>query len=147
VSEAEEAKRTRFSIIKLPNTQRFACGRKDIKAAFSQGDIGWVSVGVIKTLKLGTRHFPKPKFQGPVVADLSVGRSEDSKPILCLFPVRIDQYPDAAAEEFRSTILPKMKEWLRLQLTKPDTSRAGNADYFVVEWTGGRHRLHYIRWR
>jgi hypothetical protein len=142
----ETTKKTRFSVIKLPKTQRFACTKRDIQTVFRHGEIGWVSIGVIKSLDLGTRHSPRPKFAGPLVADLSVSYS-DGEPILCLFPVRIDQYPDEAVEEFKSKILPKMKEWLDHKLAQPETSVVGNAEYFVAEWIGNQHRCHQFRWR
>lgn len=147
LDRAETIKRTRFSVIRLPKTQRFACSKKDIQTVFSNQEIGWVSVGVIKSLKLAPRYFPRPNFVGPVVADLSVSRGNDSGPILCLFPVRIDQYPEEAAQEFKSVILPRMKEWLDNEIAKPETSRFGHSELFVAEWTGSQHRCHQLRWR
>ena len=147
LERTETTRKTRYSVIKLPKTQRFVCNRKDIQTVFANDDIGWVSIGILKSLDLNSRYSRRPNFVGPIVAALSVGHRSDSEPILCLFPVRIDQYPQKAADEFKSRILLKMKEWLDRELTKPATSALGNAEYFVVEWTGGKHRCHQLRWR
>jgi hypothetical protein len=71
----------------------------------------------------------------------------DNEPILCLFPVRVDQYPQSAAGEFKSEILPKMKEWLDRELTRSETAVVGLDECFAVEWTGDQHRCHQFRWR
>jgi hypothetical protein len=143
----ETIRKTRFSVIKLPKTQRFACDKKDIQTVFSNDELGWVSIGIIKSLDLNPRYSPRPNFAGPVVANLSVGHRSDSEPSLCLYPVRIDQYPQRAADEFKSKILSKMKEWLAREINKSETGVLGNAEYFVVEWTGNTHRCHQLRWR
>jgi hypothetical protein len=145
----EPIKRTRFTVLKLPKSQRFACSKRDIKMTFPDNVLGWVSLGFIKSFTFDRRHSPYPKFGGPVVARLSAPhRSDgDSTPILCLFPVRVDQYPQSAAEEFKSEILPKMKEWLDCELTRPETAVVGLDECIVVEWTGDQHRCHQFRWR
>jgi hypothetical protein len=74
----EPNKRTRFSVIKLPTSQRFACNKRDITLAFPDDVLGWVSIGDIKSFKLYPRHSPHPKFVGPVVAELSVPHRPDS---------------------------------------------------------------------
>jgi hypothetical protein len=142
---------TRFHVFKLPRTQRFACAKRDIKAVFSNNELGWVSIGLSKTLTLNAR-IQQPKFTGPVVADISISRAAVSislsvdRPYLCLYPVRIDQYPEEAAAEFKLAILPKMKKWLTSELVKPETRVFGHAECLVVEWTGSHHKFHQLRW-
>jgi hypothetical protein len=65
---------TRFYVFKLPKTQRFACNNRHIKAVFSSNELGWVSIGLSKTLSLNTR-IQQPKFTGPVVADITISRA------------------------------------------------------------------------
>jgi hypothetical protein len=142
---------TRFYVFKLPKTQRFACNKRHIKAVFSSNELGWVSIGLSKTLSLNTR-IQQPKFTGPVVADITISRAAVSislsvdRPYLCLYPVRIDLYPEEAAEEFKLAILPKMKKWLTSELVKSETRVFGHAECMVVEWTGSHHKLHQLRW-
>jgi hypothetical protein len=132
----------------LPRSQRFACSKRDIKLVFPDDVIGWVSIGFIGSFKLYPHLFPRPKFVGPVIARLSAPhRSDGSEPILCLFPVRVDQYPQGAVDEFKSEIMPKMKRWLDRELTKPETSVLGNSEFLLVEWTGSQHRFHRLRSR
>ena len=99
---------------------------------------------MIKSLKLGPHYFPRPNFVGPIIADLNISRSSDDGAILCFFPVGIDLYSEAAVEQFKSEILPGMKEWLDRKLAQPETSVVGNAEYFVAEWIDNRHRCHGV---
>ncbi len=138
--------RTRFSFIKLPKVERFVCSRRDIEAVFGNTTLEWVGTGTEKSKIYGRRYSPRPKFDGPVVAELSIGHRSDSRPILYLYATRIDQYSDDALEEFKTEILPKMKAWLDGEIAKPETSKLGNSESFVTEWTGVEHRIHYLRW-
>jgi hypothetical protein len=129
-------------MLKLPRSQRFACSKRDIKLVFPDDVLRWVSIVFFNTFDFDRRLAPSPKFVGPVIAQLSAG----TEPTLSIFPVRIDQYPQSVAEEFKSEILPKMKVWLDGELTRSVTDIAGR-EGFAVEWTGGRHRCHRLRWR
>jgi hypothetical protein len=139
-------RRTRFTFIKLPKTERFVCARRDIKEVFGTDILGWVSAGTQKSKMYDRRYSPRPKFDGRVVAELSIGHHSDSTPILCLYATRRDQYSDEAGHEFRTEILPKMKAWFIGELAKPETRKLGNAECFVVEWTGSEHRIHHLLW-
>jgi hypothetical protein len=141
--------RTCFSFIKLPKAERFACNKSDIKNVFGTDMLGWVGTRTENQQNSNGKggYSPRPKFAGPIVASLSVSHLSDSRPILILFAIGIDQYSDEASDEFGSEILPKMKTWLDQQLAKPETSKFGYAEYFVAEWTGKVHRIHYLRWR
>jgi hypothetical protein len=78
-----------------------------------------------------------------VGAELSVPHhpGHDNQPILCLYPVRVDQYPETAADEFKFEVMLKMKEWLDSELTKPETTQVGRVENLVAEWTGDQHRF------
>jgi len=145
--ERPTERRTRFSFIKLPKTERFVCTRRDIKAVFGTEILRWVGTGTQKLKMYDRGYSPRPKFVGPVVASLDVSHLSDSRPILYLYAVRTDQYSNNAAGEFRSKILPEMKAWLDRELAKPETSKFGHGDDFVTEWSDSEHRIHYLRRR
>jgi hypothetical protein len=99
VNQAHE--QTQFWVIRLPKTQRFACSKRDIKSVFSGHELDWVSIGAFaKAFSIQTRYVPRPYFSGPVVATISTGGG--AGPYLSLYPVRLDQYPQSAADEFKS---------------------------------------------
>jgi hypothetical protein len=58
-------KKTRFSLARLPKTQRFAGSKRDIKVIFPDGLIGWVSIGDIKPFKLYPRSMPAQNLLDP----------------------------------------------------------------------------------
>jgi hypothetical protein len=150
----ETRRRTRFLAVKLPKTQRFACSKKDIKSTFPNQELDSVSFRVHKSFSLGAGYSPRPKLLGAVLTHLNLSRFNEIDqspslyrgPHLTLYAVLTDQYPQAAAKDFKSTILPKMKEWLNHQLSKPATLKRGNSEAFLVEWAGNKHRCHLLRW-
>ncbi len=131
----EPIKQTRFTVTRLPKTQRFACSKRDIKAVFGHNQLDSVSTGVSRL-----------KLAGPVVAVIDGANQWSDRPSMRLCPVRIDQYPESAADEFKSVILPKMKDWLDQELAKPATRIFGHFECLVVEWNGSQHKCHQLRW-
>ena len=151
----------RISAIKPQKTERFACSARDVRLAFTDAELASVGFGRPKrsfiTLRWNTRYSPRPRFSGPVVASLDLvhyrvsekGVSYD-KPQrnaeLYLYPVRQNEYPEEAAEEFRIEVLPIIKSWINAEMSKLDTQYlAGHT--LVIEWTGETHKRHVLRRR
>jgi hypothetical protein len=81
-------------------------------------------------------------MKGVVVASATVARSGESW--VCLYPVRRDAYPAAAAERFTSDVLPRMAAWLTEHQARPDTAIQGTEE-LVIEWHDRRHHQHQLR--
>jgi hypothetical protein len=56
----------------------------------------------------------------------------------------VSEYPDEAAAQFAGTVLADLETWLTRQLEKPDAAVLG-CEEIVVEWLGGEHRFHELR--
>jgi hypothetical protein len=141
--EQQQPSRTEFWIKRLPKTQKLACSQRDIRKLFSGGVLGWVALGTMTPEFRGPSYNPVIRNSGPILASVAVGAGE---PHLCLYAVRADGYPHEAAEDFRSAVLPKLREWLDQELAKPETLKFAGARVLVVEWAGDRHRFHQMKW-
>ena len=130
--------------IGLPRTQRFAASAATLGRLF--GDVEPCSMyrgALSKAFHFDSRCARKPKISGPVVASLSVSRSRQA--ILQLYPVPTAGYSAEAAEDFATVTLPTMRAWLDGQIAKTETAVLG-CDELVVEWSGGEHRTHELRY-
>jgi len=97
--------------IRLPNTEIFACSRRDIKKVFEAAALEWVSFGrPIRSFHFDGRMTRRPTLVGHVVAALTINR--DGAAHLCLYPVRRASYPQAARFDFSADILPHLRRWL-----------------------------------
>jgi hypothetical protein len=133
----------KFRSVNLPKSECFAASVADLREAF--GDIGQLSTyrGFLgKTFSFDSRCANRPRLAGPVVASLSVSRSRTA--ILQLYPVKRREYSDAAMAEFAERVLPQLRSWLQIQLTKPETAMLGCRQR-VVEWTADGHKNHELR--
>ena len=129
--------------IGLPRTQRFAASAATLNRLF--GDIQPCSIyrgALSKTFHFDSRCARKPRLGGPVVASLSISR--DRQAILQLYPVPITGYSAEAADDFAAVTLPAMRAWLQGQIGKEETGVLG-CEELVVEWSGGEHRTHELR--
>ncbi len=133
----------RLSTIGIPATRHFCTSKADLKQVL--GDIEPLSVhmGTLgNKFEFDPRCFHRPHFLGPVVASLSVSRELTA--IFQVYPVGLDSYPTEAVVQFREDVLPRMRSWLLTQLAKPQTAVLGY-EQLIIEWTGGAHRQHTIR--
>jgi hypothetical protein len=127
---------------RLPATQRFLCSRNAIKELFAE-DLAWVSFGeIFPCFRLDRRSIPRPRIDGMVVAALTVSPRREA--YLQLFPVPSAEFPKEAVLEFNASILPKFREWLTAQLTRPETHVSGH-ETISAEWVDGAYRLHQVR--
>jgi hypothetical protein len=76
-----------------------------------------------------------------VIASLSVSRELTA--ILQLYPVTIVEYGPSAVSEFKERVLPNLKSWLVLKLSRQQTAILG-CEERIVEWSGGKHREHDV---
>jgi len=83
------------------------------------------------------------RCSGAVIASVSVSRELTA--ILQLYPVAVAEYGPAAAAEFKERVLPKLKGWLVSRLSRPQTAVLG-CEQRIIEWTGGKHREHDVRY-
>ncbi|MCB9886052.1 MAG: hypothetical protein H6838_11190 [Planctomycetes bacterium] len=132
----------RIKQIGLPSNHRFACSRRQVKAAFAPGALDWVSFGdPIRTFMFDHRASRIPQLSGFVVASASVNRDESA--YLCLFPISRSSYPDTAASDFSARVLPSMARWIMELHSRPSTAVVG-VEQSVVEWTGATHEVHKL---
>jgi len=133
----------RFRTIKLPNSERFACSARKLKAAFSDVENLEVYCGVLgKSFAFDSRSKKRPRFQGMVVAQAQVSR--DLASFLILYVLSREDYPKIAADEFCDSIIPEIHEWLNCQLAKPKPAILG-VESLLIEWTGREHIKHVMR--
>jgi len=129
--------------IKLPTSERFACSLKAAKQLFAEFENLSVHFGSLgKTFAFDSRAKECPTLSGPVVASLSISR--DSKAILRFYAVRRNAYSHTAADEFVTTWLPVMQEWLLSKLSRPATAILG-IEQLLIEWNSQKHRKQEIR--
>lgn len=132
----------RLGKIKLPAVERFACSPRQARAAFAAAALEWISFGkFIRTFSFDSRAARVPKLSGFVVASLAINRRGESH--FCVYPVRRDRYPDAAADDFVASVLPRLSGWLAAMQARPATAVVG-IEESVVEWTGGGHVTHTL---
>jgi len=62
---------------------------------------------------------------------------------LYLYPVRRTEYPDEASEEFTAKVVPMMRSWFDIEMSKPATQF--QAKTLVVEWIVNGHKTHEFR--
>lgn len=149
----------RINAIKPQKSERFACSERDVRSTFGPTVLSWVGFGhptrSFLTLRWNTRYFPTPKFSGPVVASLRLLNYQtsdegvsygDRTAELYLYPVRLREYSEEAAEEFRTEMLPAIKNWLDAEMSKPDTQYL-TGQTLVIEWTGRTHKTQVLRRR
>lgn len=128
--------------INLPASQRFACTPRQVKAAFRATTLEWVSFGSpIRTFSFDHRASAVPKLSGAVVASASVNR--DGQAHLCVFPIKRDGYPDSAASDFATSVLPGLASWISEMHSRPETAIVG-VEESVIEWTGSGHSVHRL---
>lgn len=129
--------------IRLPDSHRFPCSRRRIKELFGAGELAWVSFGSpIRTFRFDSQVAHRPQLVGPVVASVAITR--DLEAHLCVYPVARATYPEAAADEFLSRVLPTVRDWLHAKRSRPATGILGHEE-IVVEWTGSEHKCHELR--
>ena len=147
----------RIRAIKPQKNERFSCSQRDVRSTFAATDLSWIGFGhptrSFITLRWNKRYSPRPKFSGPVVASLILMNYQtsgegisygDRTAELYLYPVRQSEYSKEAAEEFRTEVLPMIKNWLETEMSKPDTQYV-NWNTLVIEWTGETHKMHVMR--
>lgn len=128
--------------IRLPKTQHFCCTRSQTAEAFGDA-ITWIGFGwPSRSFRFDSRCHPRPKLRGTVVAQLTVPRTRDS--YLMLYPCSRRSYCDAALEDFRIRVIPAMRSWLDAEQAKPETAILGY-ETLLMEWDGGSHRIHRVR--
>jgi hypothetical protein len=133
----------KLKTINLPKSERFACSAKELKAAFSGIENLGVYCGALgKSFAFDGSSTNRPKLEGIVVADAQVSRELDAH--LILYPVRREDYPERATNEFCDLLLPQIRGWLEVQLAKSQTAILG-VESLIIEWTGREHKRHEIR--
>lgn len=136
-------KQMKLETIKLPKSERFACSARELKAAFSGVENLGVYCGALgKSFSFDSRSKRRPTLEGTVVASAQVSR--DLEAILNLYAIRREDYSERAADEFRDSIIPQIREWLKSQLAKQRTAVLG-VESLLVEWTGRGHKKHEMR--
>lgn len=128
--------------IRLPNSERFPCTRRDVGRAL--GATGLRSVEFRHSL-LGTRRYAHLAFEGDVVAHAGVLRRREVS-WLYILPVRRDRYPDEAATDFRESVLDQLRTWYEAEFTKPETAVLATEELFV-EWVRNAHKLVQVHFR
>src|SRR6266404_4072999 len=113
----------KFRTINLPNSERFACSARKLKAAFSDVQNLEIYCGVLgKSFAFDSRSKKRPRLQGTVVAQAQINR--DLAAILILYALSKGNYPETAANEFCDSIIQEIHQWLNGQLAKPKTANA-----------------------
>jgi hypothetical protein len=133
----------KLSTIGIPATRRFCTSRAHLKRTF--GDIEFLRVRMGSLggkFEFDSRCYHRPQLVGPVVASRGVSRKLTA--ILQVYPVALDSYTREAVVQSREDVLPRMRSWLLTQLAKPQTAVLG-CEQLIIEWTGGGHREHTIR--
>jgi len=126
--------------IKLPQSERFPCTKRSVKESLA--DLDLISAEFRHSL-LRTPRYAKLSFDGHVVANAGVARQRDLA-WLYIFPVRQDQYPGSAAQEFQDRILPQLRAWFETEIRKQETACLATEEIFVV-WTDGAHMLERVK--
>jgi len=130
--------------INLPKTRRFCASRADLKRTFGEIEALSAHMGDLNAgFKFDGRCYQRPRIAGAVIASVSVSRELTA--ILQLYPVAVAEYGPAAAAEFKERVLPKLKGWLVSRLSRPQTAVLG-CEQRIIEWTGGKHREHDVRY-
>lgn len=133
----------KFRTINLPNSERFACSARKLKATFSDVENLGIYCGSLgKSFAFDSRSKNRPRLQGTVVAQAQVDR--ELAAMLILYALRKADYPERAANEFRDSIIQEVHEWLMVQVSKPKTAILG-VDSLLIEWTGSEHKRHMMR--
>jgi hypothetical protein len=132
-----------FRTINLPKSERFACSARKLKAAFSDVENLEIYCGVLgKSFAFDSRSKNRPRLQGTLVAQAQINR--DLAALLILYAVSTENYPETAANEFCDSILQKIDEWLKVQISRPKTAILG-VESLLIEWTGREHKKHLMR--
>lgn len=133
----------KFRTINLPYSEKFACSARTLRAAFFDVDNLGVYCGVLgKTFAFDSRSKNRPRLRGTVVAQAQVNR--DLTPMLILYALNKKDYPERAANEFCDSIIHEVREWLKVQISKPKTAILG-VESLLIEWTGLEHKKHLMR--
>ena len=132
-----------FRTINLPPSEKFPCSARILKAAFSDVDNLGIYCGVLgKTFAFDSRSKNRPRLTGTVVAQAQVDRHLAA--MLIVYALKNEDYPEKAANEFCSSIIPDVHTWLKAEISKPTTAILG-VESLVIEWTGIKHEKHAMR--
>jgi hypothetical protein len=125
--------------INLPSSERFPCGKRDIKRVLAGIDSLEVT---FQHSDMHTPRYARFKFDGTVLANAKTSRHWHCS-WFNLFPIGRDQYPQFASEEFQESILPVIRNWFVATLNNQSPETAWKEELFVV-WHRGTHELKYI---
>jgi len=124
----------------LQKNECYPCSRREAKATFGDMGLKWIGLGwPLRQFESDSRGTHRPNIGGEVVAE--VAYSPEREGWFCAYAIRKEKYPEEAKVDFRDRVLPRLREWLARQMTKPDTAVLGY-DHVIVEWDGKTHKLH-----
>ena len=133
----------KFRTIKLPRSEKFACSARTLKATFADIENLGIFCGALgKTFEFDSRSRNRPRLTGPVVAQVQVNRQLEA--MLTLYPLKNEDYPESAANEFCDSIIHEVHEWIMVQMSKSQTAILG-VESLTIEWTGTEHKKHVMR--
>lgn len=126
--------------INLPSSERFPCGKRDIKR---------VLVG-IDSLKVSFQHndLRTPRyeifsFDGIVIANAKASVNWECA-YFNLFQIDRNLYPQSASDEFKESVLPAIRTWIVESLNNQNLETASKEELFVV-WHKGIHEIKYLK--
>jgi len=126
--------------INLPPSERFPCGKRDIKRVLAGLDSLEVT---FRHNNMCTPRYARLKFDGTVLANAGI-LTQRVLAWFHLFPIGRDLYPQSASEEFQELILPGIRTWFVATFKQQDTAFARKEELFVV-WHKYSHEMKCIK--
>lgn len=126
----------------LNQHETYPLTRKQLNLALSSIQEGTAIFGLSRKYKFDSRQPDKPEIRGEVVASASCDREKAI--VFYLFPLKKENYPEEANQDFVQWVLPHVKTWMERQLAKPETAILGVEELIIV-WNGEVHNFHYSK--
>lgn len=123
--------------INVPDVERFPCSKSDAKKFF--GDIESLKFSFGRSF-LYQHRYEHLKLDGYPVAHASFSTQFSDSGYVHVFNLRRDLYPEDAARDFVTTVLPRIREWIDRQFSAGDSAPEQREELFVT-WLGDKHEF------
>ena len=129
---------------RLPDSQVYACSKRDAKAGLAGFDNADVHFGFSTHYEFDSRCSKRPELTGTVVASVTIDRERATN--VQLYPVSASEFVEREVRLFVETQLPAIAAWARGALDLPATQVVGHQQLIIESVVDGfrRHEVSFV---
>ncbi|OGQ77450.1 MAG: hypothetical protein A2289_16960 [Deltaproteobacteria bacterium RIFOXYA12_FULL_58_15] len=128
---------------RLPDSQVYACSKRDAKAGLTALDVADVHFGLSARYDFESNCSKRPDLTGNVVASVAIDRERVTS--VHLYPVAASEFSAREMQLFVETQLPAIAAWTRCVLELPATQVVGHQQLIIESVVDGfrRHEVSF----